>query len=361
MRVGVLGGGQLGRMLGLAGIPLGMTFRFLDPADACPAAAVGQVIKAAFSDAEALEQLATWADVVTYEFENVPISAAAHVAARTPVWPPTEALLASQDRLAEKKFFRGLGIRTAPFEAVESPTDILHAARRLGFPCVLKTRRMGYDGKGQCLLRSEADVLTVFDAVGGVPLILEGFIQFSREVSTLAVRSQSGDMGWWPMSENVHRHGILRTSVAPARATPSLEIESSRHMKVIMETLGYVGVLTVEWFVTVEGLVANEMAPRVHNSGHLTIEGSETSQFENHVRAVAGLPLGSCAPHGWSAMVNIVGTEPSPAVVLGQPGVHLHRYDKEPRPGRKLGHVTLRVDDEATRDRRLSDLLRIIP
>ncbi len=361
MKIGVLGGGQLGRMLGLAGIPMGIEFRFMDPANGAPAEAVGKLIVAPFSDAKALDELADWADVVTYEFENVPVSATQHIAQSVPVWPPSDALLASQDRLAEKKFFRGLGIRTAPFEPVESPEELRSATEKLGFPCVLKTRRMGYDGKGQCVLRSASDLTSAFDALGGVPLILEGFIQFSREVSSIAVRGVDGEMGYWALCENVHRDGILRTSISPPRDTLRMEVDSKRHMQSIMQTLGYVGVLTVEWFVTEDGLVANEMAPRVHNSGHLTIEGAETSQFENHVRAIAGMPLGSCSPRGWSAMVNIVGAEPESKLILTQPNAHLHRYGKSPRKGRKLGHVTLRVDDQSNRDRLLAELLPLIP
>ncbi len=360
-RIGVLGAGQLGRMIGLAGIPLGLEFRFLDPAEDPPAAAVGSVIRAPFHDAAALDALADWADVVTYEFENIPVGAARHLAARVPVWPPAEALEASQDRLEEKRFFRALGIPTAPFRAVNGPEDLVAAIAELGLPAVLKTRRMGYDGKGQRVIRPGDDPAAVWEALGPGALILEGFVDFRREVSSIAVRAIDGDIRCWAPSENVHRDGILRRSASPAKDAAGIADAAADAMRRLMSTLNYVGVLTVEWFETSSGLVANEMAPRVHNSGHLTIEGAETSQFENHVRAVAGLPLGSCAPRGFSGMINIVGVEPDPATVLAMPDVHLHRYGKAPRPGRKLGHATIRCDDHAARDAALVRLDALIP
>lgn len=360
-RIGVLGAGQLGRMLGLAGIPLGLEFRFLDPADDPPAAAVGSVVRAPFHDADALDALAEWADVVTYEFENIPISAARRLAARVPLWPPAEALEASQDRLVEKKFFRAHGIPTAPFRAVDGPEDLRAALQEIGFPAVLKTRRMGYDGKGQRVLREGDDPAVAWDALGPGALILEGFVPFRREVSSIAVRAESGAIAFYALSENVHRDGILRRSSSPASPGTPIEAQAVDAMSRLMSTLNYVGVLTVEWFETDDGLVANEMAPRVHNSGHSTIEGAETSQFENHVRAVAGLPLGSCAPRGYSGMINIVGVEPPPESLLVLPAVHLHRYGKAPRAGRKLGHATVRRDARAERDADLDRLDAAIP
>lgn len=343
MRVGIMGAGQLGRMLALAGIPLGMRFTFLSDVESPAAAQVGDVIVGDYRDRATLERFASLVDVVTYEFENVPVDGAAIVAESRPVWPPLGALATAQDRAAEKQACAALGIPTAPFALVDSRESLDDAIRTIGAPGILKTRRMGYDGKGQARIESPADADAAWSAIGGVPLIYEGFVRFDRELSVIAVRAEDGKCHVYPVVENHHREGILRRSVAPAFALGEDKREAAwRYAEDLMRSMQYVGVFALELFDTPDGLVANEMAPRVHNSGHWTIEGAETSQFENHVRAVCGLPLGDCAPVGYSAMLNIIGTHPDIPRVLSVPDTHVHLYAKSERPGRKLGHITVR-------------------
>lgn len=343
MKVGILGGGQLARMLCLAGLPLGLEFRILDPApDAC-AAPVAAHIMAAYDDIEGLTRFADGLDVVTYEFENVPEGTAAWLNARVPVYPPPVALQKSQDRLIEKTFLQSLGVPTAPFAAVSSRGEFNEAVAHLGLPAVLKTRRMGYDGKGQYVLRASEDITQAGDALPGRELILEGFVPFERELSLLAVRGKTGDIRFYPLVENQHQDGILHISKAPAPdLTPALQQQAERYARLVLESVDYVGVLTIEFFQVGARLTANETAPRVHNSGHWTIEGAQTSQFENHLRAVCGLPLGATDALGTSAMQNFIGELPDTNTILALPGAHLHLYGKHPRPGRKLGHVTYR-------------------
>ena len=344
MTVGVLGGGQLGRMLALAGIPLGLRFRFLDPSADAPAGQVSHRITDAYEDPKALEQFADGLDLVTYEFENVPVTSARYLAQRAPVYPPPEALEAAQDRLAEKTMFRDAGIPVPPFATADTREELDEAVREVGLPAVLKTRRFGYDGKGQRVLRSQQDVDAAWGALGGVPLILEEFVEFDLELSVLAVRGRAGETAFYPLVENHHREGILRLSLAPAPGlTPGLQSQAEGIAAAVMERLGYVGVLAIEFFERDGQLIANEMAPRVHNSGHWSIEGSETSQFENHLRATLGWPLGSTACVGVSAMANLIGAIPELPDLLRVPHAHLHHYGKRPRPGRKVGHVTLRA------------------
>jgi 5-(carboxyamino)imidazole ribonucleotide synthase len=344
MRVGILGGGQLGRMLALAGHPLGISCTVLDPAAESSAAQVCPHVRGEFDDFRALYELARASDAVTFEFENVPVESARWLAERVSVFPPPRALEVSQERLAEKEFFRSLGIPTPPFAAVDSRDQFDAAVREIGLPAVLKTRRFGYDGKGQAVLRTPADCEAAWDRLGGRPLILEGFVPFDRELSVIAVRGRDGAIATYPLIENVHRDGILHRSVSPAANTgEELAERAAEYASRVLAELDYVGVLTVEWFQDGPRLLANEMAPRVHNSGHGTIDAAVTSQFENHLRAVCGLPLGRCDAVGWAAMYNFIGSVPAAADVLANPDAKLHAYGKSARPGRKVGHVTLRA------------------
>lgn len=360
MRVAVLGGGQLGRMLALEGIPLGHRFTFLEPSPDPSAGALGTVIAAPYDDPAALARIAEAADVVTCEFENVPAASAAFLAARLPVLPPPAALQAAQDRLAEKQMFLELGIPTTPFRPVDTRAELDDALDTTGLPAVIKTRRFGYDGKGQVVARSAGEAAAALDALGP-GLIAERFIDFERELSILAVRGRDGSRVFYPLTENHHRNGILRASCAPAPGVyPALQAAAEDLAGKVMDRLGYVGVLAIELFEAGGGLLANEMAPRVHNSGHWTLDGTDMSQFENHVRAVTGLPLATPRMAGPAAMLNLIGELPDPAAVAAIPGAHLHLYDKAPRPGRKLGHVNITgVNDAEVRDtaRRVRALL----
>jgi 5-(carboxyamino)imidazole ribonucleotide synthase len=331
MLVGVVGGGQLGRMLGLAGIPLGLSFRFLDPSPDAPAGEVGELLVGEYDDPALLDRLADGAEAVTYEFENVPVEAARRVAAV----PGAAALEVAQDRLAEKRLFRRLGIPTARIDdEVET------------FPALLKTRRLGYDGKGQRLVEASP---------GPAPgHVLEELVPFDRELSVLAVRGADGETRAYPVVENVHEGGILRRSTAPAPDAPQALAEE--YAGRLLDELDYVGVLALELFDSDGELLASELAPRVHNTGHWTIEGAATSQFENHLRAILGLPLGSTELRSEVAMLNLIGATPPAEAVLAIPGTHLHLYGKEPRPGRKLGHVSL-LEPTPERLRALEELV----
>jgi 5-(carboxyamino)imidazole ribonucleotide synthase len=357
--VGVIGAGQLGLMLGAAGRRLGIELVFLDPSADPPAAAVGEVIRSRFDHPRALAELARRADVVTYEFENVPVAAVRRIAAEVPVYPPLEALGEAQDRLAEKRLFESLGIPVAPWRPVASAEDVARAADELGLPLILKTRTLGYDGKGQVRLERPADVAGGWDRLGRHPAIAERQLAFSREVSVIGARRRDGATAVWPLVENRHRGGILRVSTAPVEA-PELERTGAQYLERLLERLDYVGVLALELFEVDGALLANEFAPRVHNSGHWTIEGAVTSQFENHLRAVLDLSLGDTAPTGHAAMINLIGTLPAGLGSLESAGFRLHDYGKMARPGRKLGHVTTVARSPAERDRRLSEALKII-
>jgi 5-(carboxyamino)imidazole ribonucleotide synthase len=360
-RVTVLGGGQLGRMLGLAGIPLGLSFAFLDPSPDAPAAIVGDLVVGGLDDVAAARRAAQGAAVVTYEWEGVPADTARALQAGTPVLPLPRALEVSQDRLVEKDTFHALGIATAPYRAVDERASLDAAIAALGLPAVLKTRRGGYDGKGQAVLRSAVDVEAAWQQLSGAPLILEGFVPFSRELSIVGVRGADGAIACWPVVENRHVDGILHLTRAPAPGLDvALQTRAESCLRPVLESLDYVGVCCIELFDIDGNLLANEMAPRVHNSGHWTIEGAETSQFENHLRAVLGWPLGSTAPRGMSAMVNCVGVMPDRDSVLAIPGAHLHDYGKKARAGRKLGHVTVTATDEATLGERLASVEVIV-
>ena len=359
MTVGIVGAGQLGRMLALAGYPLGQDFLFLDRSADTPGAKVAPTLCGEFTDRRLLRELARRSEVITFDWENVSVESLATLGRRTRIAPPLPALAASQDRLAEKKLFDRLGIPTTRHAAVETRGSLLRAIRRIGLPGVLKTRRLGYDGKGQSVLRRLEDVDSALATMQGQPAIYEEFVPFDYEVSIIGARSTRGEVAIYPLNHNVHRDGILRVTRSPHGA-PGLQRRAARHLRRVLEHFDYAGILNIEFFVRGGRLVANETAPRVHNSGHWTIEGAETSQFENHLRAILGLPLGSTAARGHSAMVNLIGTMPDRDLLLGLPGVHLHDYAKAPRAGRKLGHCTIVAASPAERERRLRRVLEVV-
>ena len=356
--VGIVGAGQLARMLALAGLPLGLRFVMIDPApDAC-GAVLGEHLCRNFDDPQALDLLALKCDVVTYEFENVPASAMARLAEQVPVYPNPQALAISRDRLTEKTLLRELGIPVPPFQSVDSLEDLERAAATLGLPAVLKTRTLGYDGKGQFVLRNRSDIPVAWSQLGRVPLILECFVAFDREISMLGVRDRDGATMFYPVAENVHRAGILR--ISRCKPDDPMRDQAQDFVSRLLDRLDYVGVLALELFCVGSELMANEMAPRVHNSGHWTIEGTQTSQFENHMRAVAGLPLGSTTPTGHAAMVNFIGDSPNAANVLAIPDTHLHLYGKSSREGRKVGHATIRSGSETALESSVEQLLKLV-
>ena len=342
MTLGIVGGGQLGRMMALAGYPLGLDFLFLDRSADSPAGQVAPSLVGELNDPALLRELAQRCQVLGFDWENVSVPAlrAATRGLRVRVAPPLRALATAQDRLSEKRCFERLRIPTTRHAPVSSRAALLRALRDIGLPGVLKTRRMGYDGKGQVVIRTPADADAAWLAMGDAPLLYEGFVPFDYEVSCIAVRGRDGEVVFYPLSRNVHRDGILRVTLAPWR-NASLERAARRHLRALLQSLNYVGVLAVEFFVAGGRLIANEMAPRVHNSGHWTIEGAVTSQFENHVRALAGLPLGDTAPRGHAAMLNLIGAVPDMNRWLCLRDLHLHDYGKTARAGRKVGHVTV--------------------
>lgn len=342
-------------MLGYAAAKVGVNCIFIDPSDNPPAASAGRVIQAAYDDEQALHELASLADVITYEFENVPVAAMRHIAQHCDVYPPADALECAQDRILEKNVFESLSIPVAGFAAVDSADDLRSAAERYGLPLVLKTRRFGYDGKGQAILRDLGDADSIIEQLGGSNLIAEQFIKFEWEVSIIGVRSVLGNTVSYPLSENRHAEGILRQSRAPAGDAP-LGGKAARYLERLMSELDYVGTLALELFVVGDRLLANEMAPRVHNSGHWTIEGCSASQFENHIRAITGMPLVEPTLNGFPGMVNIIGDMPRDAEEIDAAGGIVHDYGKTPRPARKLGHITVIGASCEDRDARISRL-----
>ncbi|HTP38624.1 MAG TPA: 5-(carboxyamino)imidazole ribonucleotide synthase [Steroidobacteraceae bacterium] len=359
MTVGVVGAGQLGRMLALAGYPLGLDFLFLDAGSQTPGGQLAPSLSGELGDPRLLAELARRSEVLTFDWENVSVPAlrAATRGTGTTVAPPLRALATAQDRLQEKRCFERLGIATTRYAAVTGRASLLRAIRDIGLPGVLKTRRMGYDGKGQYVLRTAADLDAAWQALGGKPLLYEEFVDYDLEVSAIGVRGRRGEVALYPLSRNYHHEGILRLTLAPWPA-PRLARQSEAALRRLLEDFRYVGVLTVEFFVHRGRLIANEMAPRVHNSGHWTIEGAVASQFENHLRAIAGWPLGSTAARGHAAMINFIGAVPQAASLLGEADLHLHNYGKDPRPGRKVGHCTVLADSAVVRDRRARALMK---
>lgn len=395
--MGILGGGQLGRMLALAGIPMGLRFRFLERSADCPAAELGEVIVGDYTDDAALTRFARALTVATYEFENVPAATARWLTEHIPVFPPEPILAVAQERLAEKQLFRALGIATPDFAQIDNRDQLRAAVSTIGLPAVLKTRRLGYDGKGQWVLRTSADLDALpadLFARTAADLILEAFVPFTRELSIIAARSRTGELAFYPLTHNIHRGGILRQSIAPAPSlTPDFQPRAESIARRVLDHTGYVGILAIELFELADGaLLANEMAPRVHNSGHWTQNAPGiTSQFENHLRAILGWPLG---PTAWTAlgtpplrggsdshpspalsvlpttsptpgacgMLNILEALPDPAKVLTIPGVHLHLYGKSPRPGelRKVGHINVTAPNPETLATRLTQAAKLL-
>jgi 5-(carboxyamino)imidazole ribonucleotide synthase len=359
MTVGIVGAGQLGRMLALAGYPLGLNFLCLDPARSAPAGQVAPLLHGAFTDRRLLRRLARCCEVITFDWENVSVASLAAVGrlhgAR--ICPPVAALATGQDRVAEKRLFERLAIPTTRWRAVGTRAELARAIAAVGLPGVLKTRRLGYDGKGQALLRTAADAERAFRTLGGVPLLYEEWIDFDCEVSIIGARSVSGQIAVYPLCGNVHGEGILRLTCAPFGRERWQRL-AARYLRRVLGHFRYTGILTIEFFVRAGKLIANEMAPRVHNSGHWTIEGAATSQFENHLRAILDLPLGATRARGFSAMINLIGRVPARAALLALEGVHLHDYGKQPRPGRKVGHCTVVEPTAAARDARTRALLR---
>jgi len=358
-RVGIVGAGQLGRMLALAGYPLGLRCSFLDRSADAPGAQVAPILVGPMEDAALLAEMAKRSDVVTFDWENISGNALAPLEKLTAIRPPRAALQVSQDRLHEKALFTRLKIPVAAHAAVDSKPQLLLAARNLGIPGILKTRRMGYDGKGQFVVEHTQDLDLAWDRIGAPGLIYESFQAFSRELSIVGARSAAGDIVYYPLSANSHAGGILRYSIAPFMNS-RLERSAKIYLQRVMKALNYVGVLTIEFFVVQGRLVANEMAPRVHNSGHWTIEGCITSQFENHLRAICDLPLGSTRALGHAAMINFLGQMPSRERLLKSNGLAFHDYGKEPRPGRKLGHCTILKARAKDRDQALVDTLKLV-
>lgn len=364
-RVGIIGGGQLALMLAQSVQKLGVRCTVLDPDEQCCARAGCDQVVGAYDDAAALGRLAELCDVITYEFENVPAAAGAVIKPLKPIHPNPDALGYAQDRHLERGMFSELGIAIPNYRAIDDVASLRAALGELGTPAILKARTLGYDGKGQVLINNADNAAEAFETIGSVPAILDQFIEFTRELSIVSTRSVDGDIVYYPLTENVHRGGILRVSKAPAREVNAKLTEQAHHAaKQILERFDYVGTLAVEFFQIGSGdgatLVANEIAPRVHNTGHWTIEGTRTSQFENHMRAVMGMGLGSAEPIGCSAMVNIIGDEPRPGALASMPEAHVHMYGKAPRAGRKIGHVTLNAPSEAELDALLERFTRVI-
>lgn len=345
MKIGILGAGQLARMIALAGYPLGLEFVVLDPsADAC-STLLCEHLQGDYNDPALLAELAERADVVTYEFENVPAEVADFLASHTIVHPAPKALAVAQDRLIEKNYLQDLGIATPVYAPVDSLEALEQAMTTVGWPAILKSRTQGYDGKGQSVLKTPADLADAWALLQGVPAIVEGFVPFNREISIIAARNVRGEMAYYPVSENLHRGGILR--ISECRQNDPMQQQAEAYVTKLANSLDYVGVLALELFEVNGQLLANEFAPRVHNSGHWTIEGAETSQFENHVRAILDLPLGSTSPVNHCAMVNFIGGLPPTEQLLNIPDTHIHLYGKLPRKGRKVAHVTVRSKSPA--------------
>ena len=344
MKVLILGGGQLARMLVLAAAPLGIRCQLVDPAAESCAAELAPWHQIPWQALPERNDLLEWADVITFESESVPAEVLAALAARRPVYPSPQVLAKGGDRWLEKQWLQGLGIPVADHRSVQSLAELQTAVAELGCPAFLKWRQQGYDGKGQWRLNEASDLAEIWQQAEGRPAILEAGVAFEREVSLVASRNTRGEMRCYPLTQNLHRNGILVCS-EPQAADP-LQAEAEGHARTLLETEQYVGTLAIEFFVCEGRLIANEVAPRVHNSGHWTLEGAQTSQFANHLRAICGWPLGETGLLAPTAMLNLISRWPAEPAALAEAGAHLHLYGKAPRPGRKVGHLTLRQPDQ---------------
>lgn len=362
MKIGVLGAGQLGRMMAISGYPLNHQFGFSGNSHDEPSALLGHMF-ALEDNTESIESLVAFADVITYESENTDVEMAKQINKDVPVYPGERSLFITQHRGREKALFDQLEIPCAPYQMVNSLADLEKAVEHIGLPAILKTATQGYDGKGQFLMRSSDQIKEAFESMNGVELILEGFVNFKRELSLIAVRNTDNDHQYYPLVENTHHNGILRLTIAPAQNIDAEVQKTAEHyMQTLLDEMDHVGVLTIELFETENGLVVNEMAPRVHNSGHWSIEGANTSQFENHIRAISGMPLGDTTPtHNFSAMVNIIGKIGPIQIPLTMPNAHLHLYDKSERDNRKLGHINITADSLTELDNSIEQLKEFLP
>lgn len=352
MKIAILGAGQLAQMMAQAGPALGIEVGFLAPEQEPCAAPFGRHWQAAYDDREAIAELVEWADAITYESENVPTALVEQLASQLPTYPPLAALSAARDRMAEKQLCRRLGVATADFVGIDSVADLAPALAELGYPAILKTRSEGYDGKGQVWLRSADDIAVAAPQADAVPCVLEAVVGFDREISIIAARATDGSVSCFPVSENIHREGILRLSLN--RANDPQQAAAEAMIKALLSELDYVGVLALELFDVGGELRVNEMAPRVHNTGHWTPVGAASSQFQAHLLAVAGRPLPATGWRSDAAMINIIGTQPEPEQVAAIPGATLHDYGKSARPGRKLGHINLVLEQAASAAERLA-------
>ena len=362
MKIGVLGAGQLGRMMAISGYPLNHQFGFSGNTNDEPASLLGHMF-ALEDNAENIESLVAFADVITYESENTDVEIVKEINKDIPVYPGEKSLFTTQHRGREKALFDQLNIPCAPYQMVNSLADLTKAVSDIGLPAILKTATEGYDGKGQFLMRHKDQIKEAFDSMQGVESILEGFVNFKRELSLIAVRGIDNDHKYYPLVENTHHDGILRLTIAPAQTIdPKVQETAEHYMQTLLDEMDHVGVLTIELFETENGLVVNEMAPRVHNSGHWSIEGAHTSQFENHIRAISGMPLGDTSPtHAFSAMINIIGKIGPTDLVLNMANASLHLYDKTERENRKLGHINIIANSQAQLDTSIQQLKDFLP
>ncbi len=362
MKIGVLGAGQLGRMLAISGYPLNHQFGFLGTSENEPAALLGQMF-AFENNADSIKALVDFADVITFESENTDVEIIKAISKNVVVYPSEKSLFSAQHRGREKALFEQLKIPCAPYKMVHSKADLTAAVGQIGLPAILKTVTGGYDGKGQFLIKSNNQIAQAWESMNGVESILEGFIDFKRELSLIAVRSIDNDHKYYPLVENTHYDGILRLTVAPANnIDPIMQQTAQHYMQTLLDAINHVGVLTIELFETKQGLIINEIAPRVHNSGHWSIEGANTSQFENHVRAITGMPLGDTKPtQPYCAMINIIGKLGDTNEVLNMPNTHLHLYDKQQRNNRKLGHINISANSQNELDNSIKKLRHFLP